>query len=136
MTARRTAARGPVSHYPAHMPPQPPFEGERPAVGDRVRFDGLHTSWLARAQTRDGRYLLLTAAMFGAVFYTLVDFEQNIRGAMNVIGHGLGIETKDGPDPAIDAAIAQLEDPHGGWEISHRNVVELHIDSTRKVVAS
>lgn len=109
----------------------------RPKPGDRVRFDGRRTSWLARAATRDGRYLLLTAALFGTVRYTIIDFDQDIRGAMNISGHGLGIFTIRGPDAAIDEAIAMLqgdgdfEGEAGDWEVSHRNNVRLRITDHR-----
>ena len=107
----------------------------RPRPGDRVRFDGKSTSWLARAATRDGRYLLLTASMFGKVYYTIIDWQQDIRGAMNVIGHGLDIFTTSGPDPAIDEAIAKLQGDNDWhldqWEISHRNRVSLRITDHR-----
>jgi len=116
------------------------------APGDRVRFDGKRTSWLARAGTPDGRYLLLTASFFGEVAYTIIDWERDVRGAMYVLGGGLGIETLRGPDPRIDEAISMLrpsllagespvgaEDDDGlrGFEVSWRNFVPLRITSVR-----
>jgi hypothetical protein len=104
-----------------------------PIVGDRLRFDGKSTSWLARAATKDGRYLLCTASLFGKVNYTIIDFEKDIRGPMNVIGWGLGIDSRSGPDPAIDQAIDRLQSDDG-WEISHRNYVRL--DITHRLVGT
>jgi hypothetical protein len=117
-------------------------------VGDRVQFDGKRTSWLARAATDDGRYTLLTASMFGDVYYTIIDWQQNIRGPMNVIGWGLGITTRSGPDENIDKAIRMLRpsppfeegetsrpwDGDCGFEVSHRGQVALRV--TRVVKAA
>lgn len=74
---------------------------------------------------------------------TVVDRLEGVRGAVNVIGHGLGIDTTSGPDTAVDRAVRMLErrsdtelhpdaDPDGwdplelAWGISHRNRVPLH----------
>ena len=78
-------------------------------VGDRLRFDGKATSWLVRARSEYGRYLLATGSIFGDVYYSILDLDENIRGPLNVIGHGVGIETLSGPDPYIDEAMAMLE---------------------------
>lgn len=104
-------------------------------IGSRLRFDGKRTSWLARAGTQDGRYLLCTCAMFGKVFYTIIDFREQVRGPMNVIGGGLGIFTISGPDPAITDAIERLES-NEGWEVSHRNRVRLKIPEQPQSVAT
>lgn len=117
-----------MSHTPSRDMPNSSSTA-RPQPGDRVHFDGKRTSWLARASTRNGRYLLCTSVMFGNVYYTIIDFEQHVRGAMNIIGHGLGIYTKAGADPAIDRAIAMLEESE--WTISHRNQVPLDITNVR-----
>jgi hypothetical protein len=115
------------------------------AIGDRVRFDGKRTSWLARAASEDGRYLLLTAALFGQVAYTIIDWEKAIRGPMNVIGWGLGIDTLSGPDEAIDGAMLMLRPlepfPPGvssrpvteprGFEVSRRGQVPLTVTGVR-----
>jgi len=112
--------------------------------GDRLQFDGKKTSWLVRAT--DDRYALATCSLFGQVYYTIIDENAGIRGAMNIIGGGLGIFTTSGPDPAIDKAMQMLRPARpwteeelaagsrpaadwseGGWEISHRNRVALNI---------
>lgn len=106
-------------------------EPERARVGDRVFFDNKRTSWRVRAQTADGRYQLATASMFGQVFYTVMDFTEDVRGPINVIGGGMDIFTTDGPDEAIDEAVAMLED---GWEVSHRSRVPLFINHVKPPV--
>lgn len=111
--------------------------------GDRVKFMGSHRWWLARAAARDDRFLILTSAggRIG-VFYTIIDWHKLVRGPMNVIGGGLSIETLRGPDVAIDAAVARLEegpdeggtgtqdDPYRSlaWEVSQRRGVRLEIN--------
>lgn len=99
-------------------------------LGDRVQFDSKRTSWLCRAVTKDGRYTLLTSAMFGDVYYTIIDHERRIRGPMDIIGWGLGIFTLRGPDPAIDEAIRKLEEDH--FEVSRRGQVPLVITALRE----
>lgn len=116
-------------------------------VGDRVQFDGKQTRWLARAESEDGRYTLLTSSKFGNVYYTIVDWQQGVRGAMNVIGGGLDIDTTSGLDEAIDEAMRMLRPdlPFApgetsrpvdltdlrGFEVSHRNRVPLDITTVR-----
>lgn len=116
------------------------------AVGDLVSFDGKRTRWLARAASEDGRWTLLTAQMFGKVFYSIIDWRRAMRGPMNVIGWGLGIFTVAGPDEAIDHAmemlrpypplaegetlvLGDLNDGPRGFELSHRGEVRLDITS-------
>lgn len=72
--------------------------------------------------------------MFGNVHYTIIDWQRQMRGPMNVIGWGLGIFTTSGPDPAIDKAIEMLrpslpfpDDEPCGFELSHRGEVPLSI---------
>lgn len=104
--------------------------------------DGLW--WLARARSADGRYVLLTTveeqgedcsdcAQFYEgrieVAYTLIDYEERIRGAINVIGHGCGIKTVCGPDPAVASAMRLVTED--GFEVSHRNQVRLEILDVR-----
>lgn len=104
-----------------------------PIPGDRLRFAGKTTSWLARAATVDGRYLLCTASLFGQTVYTVCDFQNGVRGPLNVIGGGMGIKSLSGPDAAIDKTIAMLEGraegghegPYGHWHVSYRNRVPL-----------
>lgn len=94
-------------------------------VGAKLKFDGKKTPWLVRAVTKDRRYAIATRAMFGNVHYTIIDTDDQVRGAMNVIGGGLGIYTASGPDEDIDEAIGMLE--NDGYEVSRRNRVPLAI---------
>ena len=119
--------------------------------GARLRFDGKSTSWLVRAESDDGRYTLATASFgFMGVAYTIIDHQENVRGAINVIGGGgMGITTTSGHDPEIDRVIKMLrpypddyfdgypdgrpvdhEEPYG-YEVSHRNRVPLRITGVR-----
>ena len=112
--------------------------------GDRVQFDGKRTSWLVRGTAMDGRYAVLTGSLFGEVYYTIADRLHEVRGPLNVIGGGVGIETTSGPDVGVDDTIRRLEgrpsrfdvehhgkDPDGWdgglWEVSQRNRVPLII---------
>lgn len=119
-------------------------------LGDRLEFDGKSTSWLVRATACRGRYAIATASIFG-VYYTIIDRLLEVRGAMNVVGGSVGIDTRSGPDTGIDQAVHMLEgrprhiesefygDPYDpdAWghpyEVSHRNRVPLNI--TRHIPA-
>lgn len=114
-------------------------------IDSKLRFDGKATSWRVRAHTTSGRYTLCTASLFGQVLYSIIDWTEDIRGAMNIVGGGLGIFTTAGPDEAIDEAIEMLEEgeqfeadcaadgsiPSGQWTVSHRNQVPLNITYAR-----
>jgi hypothetical protein len=116
--------------------------GEVIRPGDSVEFLDVEGRWLARAATRDNRYVLLTtvaplteeqAVATGwpvgseQVHYTIIDWRTYYRGPLNIIGGGLGIMTSHGPDEAIDRTIEMLEEPEETWELSHRNRVPLAI---------
>lgn len=92
--------------------------------GDKLQFDGKTQTWLVRDVAQNG-IALATNAAFGRIFYTLIDQAEGVRGAMNVIGGGIDIETTKGDDPAIAWAIQQIDE--GGFEISHRNRRPLNI---------
>ena len=94
------------------------------APGDELQFDDKKAKWLVRGTAKNG-IALATRSQRGQVLYTLVDQAQGVRGAMNVIGGGLGIETTSGEDPDVAAAIRMIDED--GFEISHRNRVPLNI---------
>lgn len=114
-------------------------------VDSKIRFDGKATSWRVRAHTEAGRYTIATASVGRYVLYTIIDWQESERGAMNVIGGGLGIFTRSGPDENIDEAIEMLEEgirfeaecladgsiPSGHWGLSHRHNVPLVITVAR-----
>jgi hypothetical protein len=93
-------------------------------IGDRLQFDGKKTTWLVRDKAKNG-ISLATCSIFGQIYYTLIDQTAGVRGAMNVLGGGLGIETTKGDDPEIAAAIEMIDD--GGFEISRRRSCPLNI---------
>lgn len=99
------------------------------APGDKLQFDGEKAKWLVRGTAKNG-IALATMSQRGQVLYTLVDQSQGIRGAMNVIGGGLGIETTSGDDPDVAAAIRMIDED--GFEVSHRNRVPLNITVHKK----
>jgi hypothetical protein len=69
--------------------------------------------------------------MFGRVYYSVLDLREQIRGAVNVIGGGLGIFTTEGPDESIDDAVRMLQSKNEfgyDWVISHRNRVQLDME--------
>ena len=94
----------------------------------QFRFDGKRTAWNVRGHARDGRFTLATCSQFGDVYYTVIDWAENVRGTVNVIGGGLGIETNSGADPAVIDALEMLE---GSFEVSHRNRVPLVVSGRR-----
>lgn len=100
-------------------------------VGDRVIFREYVNGWTVRATAR--RYVLCTARIEGEVCYTILDAEQGVRGPLNVIGWGMGIETTSGPDRQVDEVMHMLRDR---WEVSHRNRVPIHINAVLRVAAS
>lgn len=116
----------------------------------RLRFDNKPTSWLVRAVSEDGRYALATASFgFMGVAYTIIDHNEQVRGAINVLGGGMGINTNIGADPQIDHVMKMLrpypadyfeghpdgrpvdpDNPYGS-QVSHRNRVPLNITAWR-----
>lgn len=98
--------------------------------GDKLQIDGKATTWLVR-DVADNGIALATASLFGQVHYTLIDVTEAVRGALNVIGGGLGIDTSKGDDPNIAEAIELIND--GGFGISHRNRVPLNITKHQRV---
>ena len=100
----------------------------RMQVGDRVRCDGKRTAWSVRASACSGRYFIATCSIFGVVYYTIIDLLGEVRGPLNIIGHGLDIFTTSGPDEGIDLAVRLLESDEG-WTISHRACVPLVVTS-------
>jgi hypothetical protein len=101
---------------------------QKPIGVEQFRFDGKRTGWHVRGHAKDGRYTLVTCKQFENVLYSVIDWEENVRGAMNVIGGGLGIDTAHGEDPAVDEALEMLED---SFEVSHRNRVPLVVSGRR-----
>lgn len=112
-------------------------------VGDQLRLDGdADVTWTVRAHAAGGRYLICTAFKDGAVHYTICDRLEMVRGPLNVLGGGMGIDTLTGRDEGIDDTVRRLEqrpstfdanpeDPDewdtASWGISHRNRLHLAV---------
>jgi hypothetical protein len=116
-------------------------------VGDRVRLAEFKQAFTVRAATTGGRFVILTKpfAAQGTVIYTVIDFEQNIRGRDNY--YGMGYETDEDIADALEAfqatedglpeQMARDAEAQGdtSWpsiiaaEVSHRHRVPLDIVS-------
>ena len=101
-------------------------------VNDRIKFSHPHGQrrmwWTVRACSE--RFAVLTAqAMFqpkGTLWYTIIDWEQGIRGACNLIGGGYGdgtYSTEECEQMLAELRIAELE-------VSHRNNIPIQILET------
>jgi hypothetical protein len=90
-------------------------------VGDLIKFASERQRYRVRAANK--RYAICTKPMnaLKTTIYTIVDFEQNIRGRENLI-FGMGFET----DEQCEAALMRLA--AGETEVSHRYRVELDIE--------
>lgn len=100
-------------------------------VGDRVRFAGenYRVWWTVRAVSPDGRWAILTKPhnLLRTVLYTVVDFDDGVRGPDNY--GGLGYETPE----QIAAAMARFV--AGDAEVSVRYDVYLRIAEVRAIRA-
>jgi hypothetical protein len=126
--AKHQAARQHAAHGAVAAPKPAPGAGRVSSEVEQIRFDGKRTGWHVRGHAKDGRYTLVTCKQFENVLYSVIDWEENVRGAMTVIGGGLGIDTAQGEDPAVDEALEMLED---SFEVSHRNRVSLVVSGRR-----
>ena len=91
-------------------------------VGQLVKFDDeKRHNWRVRAVREN--FAILTANFFGC-YYTIVDFELNIRGPDNC--YGIGYETQEQIDNAMKALFGDcLDECH--IEVSHRRKKKLNI---------
>lgn len=89
-------------------------------VGDKITFNEERMSYTIRACNE--RYAVCTKPFNPrrTVLYTIVDFENNIRGTENFI-FGMGAETKQDCEEMLKRLIS------GETEISHRNRISLNI---------
>lgn len=111
--------------------PRNPVERVALHVGDRVQFTGetYRVWWTVKAVSTDGRWAILTKP-FNArrtVLYTIVDFDDGVRGPDDCAG--LGYES----DEQIAGAMAMFE--AGDAEVSVRYDVHLDIAQVRPVTA-
>lgn len=89
-------------------------------AGSRIRFAEERGAYTVQAC--DDRFLVCTKPFNPkrTVLYTIVDFENEIRGTENLI-FGMGFETKT----KCEEALARLQS--GESEVSHRNRIPLRI---------
>jgi hypothetical protein len=93
-------------------------------VGDKIRFAEEKQRYTVQAV--NDRFAVLTKP-FNArktVFYTVVDFAQEIRGTENLI-FGMGAETEQQCEEMLERVTS------GDTEVSHRNRVPLKIIEAR-----
>jgi hypothetical protein len=97
-------------------------------VGDRVRFrdETYRVWWTVRAVSPDGRWAILTKPdnLRHSVLYTIVDFDDGVRGPDNY--GGLGYETPEQIADAMERFVT------GDAEVSVRYDVPLHIVEVRR----
>lgn len=69
----------------------------RVAVNDRLWFHGEKRGYTVQAVSDDGRYAACTKPfpVRDTVVYTVIDFEQQLRGVDNSVGNSLGYETRE-----------------------------------------
>jgi hypothetical protein len=102
------------------------------SANSRVKFANDNKWWTVRAA--DGRYAILTRqADFkpkGTSFYTIIDWERDLRGPCNLIGQGWDIDEPEGPETLL--AALNGPDEHGlTVEVSYRNNVPIDIREVR-----
>lgn len=96
----------------------------RPAVGDRIVFEGEKRPYTVRAC--DDRFIICTKPfnVRKTVLYTIIDLFQGIRGTENLT-FCMGFES----DQDCRQALARLQ--KGESEVSHRNRVPLVITAIK-----
>lgn len=95
------------------------------AVGHRVWFESERLPYTVQA--RSDRYVICTKpfAAQRTVLYTIIDVEESVRGADNMVFGG-GYETRE----QCEDRLAELHGPDG-MEVSHRNRIPLDIRKTQ-----
>lgn len=92
-------------------------------VGQKVKFDyEKRFNWTVRAVRK--QFAILTSNQFGKGFYTIIDFDRQVRGPDD--HHGIGYED----DAQIDNAMRSLfgeGDCDQHTEVSHRHQKKLVI---------
>ena len=95
-------------------------------AGDRVKF--VEEKQRYTVQACNERYAVCTKPFNPkhTVLYTIVDFEEQIRGTENLI-FCAGFETQEQCEGALDRLMGNWKE---GWatEISHRNRIPLRIE--------
>jgi len=96
-------------------------------VGDRIKFRGERQRYTVQAAS--DRFAVCTKPfnLENTVLYTIIDFEQLVRGADDYI---LGKYDYDEPDACVKA-LAELD--AGEMKVSRRNNVALEIEEVSRV---
>lgn len=94
-------------------------------VGDLIKFTSERQRYRVRAASR--RYAICTKPMnaLHTTIYTIIDFEQNVRGRENLI-FGMGFETDEDCTAALERLLA------GESAVSHRYYVKLDIEKIKR----
>ncbi len=91
------------------------------AVGDKIRFIGERNPYSIRACNERFAVCTKPFAPRHTVLYTVIDFEQQIRGTENLV-FGMGAETDEQCTEMLERLTV------GDSEVSHRNRVPLDIN--------
>lgn len=94
-------------------------------VGAKVKFEAEKGVYTVKAS--GPRYAICTKPFNPkrTVMYTIVDFERDVRGTNNLIFNVYDYAVQ----ADIDKCLSDLEDPHSVVEVSHRNWVDLDIET-------
>lgn len=106
-------------------PPETSKEALTIRVGDKLKFKEEGHRYVVRAMNE--RYIICTKPfnLNNTYFYTIVDFQEKIRGAHNVI-----FDSYKDTDQSFKLMLRHLID--GTIEISHRNRIDLNIEKIIK----
>lgn len=92
-------------------------------VGQKVKFDQeKRFNWTVRAVRE--QFAIVTATLFGKGYYSIIDFEQGVRGPDD--HHGIGYDTDEQIDNSMHSLFGEGDfDQH--TEVSHRYRIKLNI---------
>lgn len=97
-------------------------------IGQKVKFDEeKRFRWTVRAVREN--FAILTTLQFGQIWYTIIDFDRQVRGPDNC--YGLGYETQKDIDEVMLALFGESEKLGVHAEVSHRHKVKLNISGVK-----
>ncbi|OMC24292.1 hypothetical protein A5739_24615 [Mycobacterium colombiense] len=97
-------------------------------VGQRVRLDAERQWWSVRGAAGEVVVVLTRQAPFqrrGALEYTVIDWRSGVRGPVNVIGQGWGVDT----DEQCQELAELVRDER--WLVSMRNWRPIDVTDVR-----
>ncbi|HEX7313274.1 MAG TPA: hypothetical protein VF297_05110 [Pyrinomonadaceae bacterium] len=99
--------------------------GRKLSVGAKVKFEAEKGPYTVKACSE--RYAICTKPFNPkrTVIYTIVDFERDVRGRNNLVFNVYDYAAQ----ADIDKCLRDLEDPQSVVEVSHRNCVDLDIET-------